>query len=93
MSELGRKISVKSNDSREVQEKSHKTIIFHHHVEAPFRKLICIKFDQFVDLTDVITPAKFGSKIFIGFSRPRGRKTRFPLAIKRYIEQCHALPR
>jgi len=30
-----------------------------------------------VYLTDVITPAKFGSKIFIGFSRPRGGKTHF----------------
>jgi len=40
---------------------------------GPFRK-----FGEFVDLTDVITPAKFGSKIFVGFSRPRGRKTHFP---------------
>jgi len=28
---------------------------------------IFIKFGEFVDLTDVITPAKFGYKIFIGF--------------------------
>jgi len=38
---------------------------------------IFTKFGQFVDLTDVITPARFGYKIFIGFSRPRGRKSHF----------------
>jgi len=39
---------------------------------------ICTKLGEFVDLTDVVTPAKFGSKTFIGFSRPRGEKTHFP---------------
>jgi len=39
---------------------------------------ICTKAGEFVDLTDLITPAKFGSTIFIGFSRPRGGKTHFP---------------
>jgi len=40
---------------------------------------IFTKFGEFVvDLTDVITPAKFGYKIFIGFSRPRGGKSHFP---------------
>jgi len=33
---------------------------------------ICTKFGEFVDLIDVITPAKFGSKICIGYSRPSG---------------------
>jgi len=33
---------------------------------------IYTKFDAFVDLSDVITPAKFGFKIFSGFFRPRG---------------------
>jgi len=28
---------------------------------------ICTKFGEYVDLTDLITPAKFGPKIFIGF--------------------------
>jgi len=36
------------------------------------------KVGEFVDLTDVITPAKVGSKIFIGFSRPIGGKKHFP---------------
>jgi len=39
---------------------------------------ICTKFDEFVDLADVITPAKFGSKIFIDFSRIGGKK-HFPV--------------
>jgi len=41
---------------------------------------ICTKSGEFVDvdLTDVITPAKFGFKIFIGFCRPRGGKKHFP---------------
>jgi len=40
---------------------------------------ISTKFGEFVDLIDVITLAKFGSKIFIGFSsRLRGRKKHFP---------------
>jgi len=39
---------------------------------------IFTKFGEFLDLTDVITPAKFGYKIFIGFSRPRGGKSHFP---------------
>jgi len=39
--------------------------------------LIFTKFGKFVDLTDVITPAKFGYKIFIGFSRPKGGKSHF----------------
>jgi len=41
-------------------------------------QLIFTKFDEFVDLTDVITPAKFGYKIFISFSRPRGVKSHLP---------------
>jgi len=43
---------------------------------------ICTKCGEFVDLTDEITPAKFGSKLFIGFSKPRGRKTHFPFRKK-----------
>jgi len=39
---------------------------------------IFTKFGEFLDLTDIITPAKFGYKIFIGFSRPRGGKSPFP---------------
>jgi len=39
---------------------------------------IFTKFGEFVDLTDVITPAKFGYKIFVDFSRPRGGKSHFP---------------
>jgi len=38
---------------------------------------IFTKFGEFVGLTDVITPAKVGYKIFIGFSRPRGGKSNF----------------
>jgi len=38
---------------------------------------ICNKFGEFVDLV-IITLAKFGSKILIGFSRLRGDKTHFP---------------
>jgi len=44
---------------------------------------IFTKFGEFVDLTNVITPAKFGYKIFIGFSRLRGGKFRiFPIESK-----------
>jgi len=46
--------------------------------EGAISQPIFTKFGEFVDLTDVITPAKFGYKIFIGFFRPRGRKSRFP---------------
>jgi len=56
-------------------EESHKTVIFHHDVEAPFRNRFAPKF---VDLADVITSAKFGCKIFIAFSRPSGGKKHFP---------------
>jgi len=38
---------------------------------------IFTKFGEFVDLTDVITSAKFGYKRFIGFFRPRGGKSQF----------------
>jgi len=39
---------------------------------------IFTKCGEFVDLTDIITPAKFGYKVLIGFSRPRGGKSHFP---------------
>jgi len=35
---------------------------------------ICTKFDDFVDLTKLITPAKCGSNKFLAFSRPSGGK-------------------
>jgi len=54
-----------------VGEESHNTITFHHHVEAPFRNKSAPKCGEFVDLTDINTPAKYGFKILIGFSRPR----------------------
>jgi len=38
---------------------------------------IFTKYGEFVDLIYVITPAKFGYKIFIDFSRPRGGKFAF----------------
>jgi len=41
-------------------------------------QLIFTKFGELVDLTELITPAKFGYTIFIGFSRPRGGKSHFP---------------
>jgi len=40
---------------------------------------ILTKFDEFVDLTDFITPAMFGYKIYIGFSRPRVENRIFPI--------------
>jgi len=46
--------------------------------EGAILQPICITFGEFVDLTDGITPAKFGCKIFICFSRPRGGKSHFP---------------
>jgi len=50
------------------------------------------KFGEFVDLTEVVTLAKFGSRIFIGFSRLRAEKSIFlyrkPTV---YILQCLAL--
>jgi len=46
---------------------------------------IFTKCGEFVDLINVITSAKFDYKIFIGFSRPRGRNRHFPLEIKRAI--------
>jgi len=39
---------------------------------------IFTKFGKFVDLTNIITPAKFGYEIFIGFSRSRDGKSYFP---------------
>jgi len=42
----------------------------------------CTKFDDILDINDVITPAKFGCKIFFGFSRPRGGKKHFPFRKK-----------
>jgi len=60
----------KQNKTKKPEE-SHKTVKFHHHKAAT-------KFGEFVDITVVVTSAKFGSKIFIGFSSPRGRKTHFP---------------
>jgi len=50
-----------------VGEESHKTVIFHHHVEVPFRNRSAPNL-VFVDLNEEITPVKFGFKIFIGFS-------------------------
>jgi len=41
-------------------------------------KWISSKCGEFVDLTEVVTPDKFGSKILIGFSTPRGGKKHFP---------------
>ena len=40
---------------------------------------ISTKFGVFVGLTNVITYAKNGSKIFFGFSRPTGGKTHISL--------------
>jgi len=40
---------------------------------------ICTKFGEFVDLTDLITPVKFGSKIFIGFFQAERWKKPFSL--------------
>jgi len=39
---------------------------------------IFTKFGEFVDLTDVITPAKFGYKTFIGFTRQKGGISHLP---------------
>jgi len=46
---------------------------------------ICTKFGEFVDLTDVITPAKFGCKISLVFPDREVEKLIFPLEIKRPI--------
>jgi len=46
---------------------------------------IYTKFDEFVDPTDLITPAKFVYKISIGCSRSRGGKSIFPFESKRPI--------
>jgi len=51
-----------------VGEESHKTM----------SQLICTKFGEFIDHPEVVTIAKFGSKIFIGFSGPSGGKKYFP---------------
>jgi len=53
---------------------------------------ICTIFGELVDLTDVVTPVKFGSKIFIGFPGRWVENRIFPLESKRPIKQCHALP-
>jgi len=61
---------------------------------------IFTKFGEFVDLTDVITSAKFGYKIIIRFFRPRGGKSHFPYRKQRaYITvpcatalTCHCSP-
>jgi len=52
-------------------------VIFYHHVAAPFRNQSAQKFGYFVHLSDEIMPAKFGSKIFIGFYRLRGGKKHY----------------
>jgi len=36
------------------------------------------KFGEFIDLTEVITPAKVGSKNICSFFQPRGVKKHFP---------------
>jgi len=46
---------------------------------------ICTKFGEFVDLTDVITSAKFGSKYSLVFPGREVEKRIFPLGIKRPI--------
>jgi len=43
------------------------------------RGAICNKFGEFVDLTAVVTLAKFGYKTFSDFSSPRGEKSIFRL--------------
>jgi len=63
---------------KKVDEESHKTVIFHLPRGGAISQPIFTKFDEFVDLTDVITPAKFCYKIFIDFSTPRGWKSHFP---------------
>jgi len=64
------------------KEKSGRRKSQNHYISPPcggaISQPICTKFCEFVDLTDIIRRAKFGSKIFIGFSRPRGVKTYFP---------------
>jgi len=70
---------------KKVGEEIHKTVIFHHHVEAPFRNRFTPNLMSlyFVDLAEVITLANFDFKIFIGFSRPIGGKNYFPFESKR----------
>jgi len=64
-----------------------KNVTFHisppcgHAISQP----LSTKFGDFIDLTGVVTPAAFGFRIFIGFSRPRGGKKHFPIyKSKRY---------
>ena len=61
------------------ENKSHKTVTFHHCVEVPPCEPISTKFGAFVGLTNVITYTKIGFKISIGFFRPTGRKTSISL--------------
>jgi len=61
--------------------KTHKTVIFHRHVEAPLRNRSA---PYLVSLfTDVITPVQFASKVFIFFVGRQVEKTIFPLESKR----------
>jgi len=72
----------KLKKEKKTGEESHKTVIFHHHVEAPFRNRSSPKFGEFLELSDIIAPAKYGSKIFISFSRQRGEIKHFPFRIE-----------
>jgi len=56
-------------------------------------QLICANIDEFVDLTNVITPAYFGSRILIAFFRLSGGKTHFPFMKQTANMQCNPLPR
>ena len=63
-----------------MENKSHKSVIFHHCVQAPpvnrsQPNLACV----LVGLTNVITHAKNGFKISSGFSRATGGKTHVSL--------------
>jgi len=44
------------------------------HVEVPCSKPICKRFCEFVDLTNVITPAKFACKMCMAFPSREGVK-------------------
>ena len=70
---------MRERKNKKMQNKSHKTVTFHHCVEAPPVNRSPKNLSVFVGLTNVITYAKNGFKIDSGFSRATGGKTHVSL--------------
>jgi len=65
----------------------------HRNISPTLSQPICTKFCEFVDLTEVVTPAKFVPRYALVFPGWEVQKSLFPLESQRPMQQCHALPR